>query len=117
MEPRGKKAGGGRRPRRMRAAPGPHEATLTVEAGGSARGRRRLAAVEAALRPEISGGAAGPPVVAGDSVTMRRLRGGRAIEIRVRSRSLASLRASLNAHMRMAALAADVAAVASGEEE
>jgi hypothetical protein len=47
---------------------------------------------------------------------MRRTSGGRALEVRVASTSLPSLRAALNAHMRMAALASQVAAVAVGEE-
>ena len=57
------------------------------------------------------------PGVAGDRVFMRRSNGGRALEVRLTSRSLASLRAALNSHMRMASLAADVAAVAVAEGE
>ncbi len=48
---------------------------------------------------------------------MRRLRGGRALEVRVRSTNLASLRAALNAHMRMAALAMDVSVLARDDDE
>jgi hypothetical protein len=96
---------------------GPHEAAFTLEFGRSAAGRRELVAVEAALMPEVSGTAEGAPGAAGDWVAMRRVRGGSALEVRLRSASLASLRASLNAHMRMASLAQAVAATAAGEEE
>lgn len=106
--PTRKRSGGGGRA-------GAHEASFTVEFPDGRLGRRRMAAVEAALSPEISGGAPDAPGAAGDRVTMRRLPGGRGLEVRLRSSTLPSLRAALNAHMRMAALAQDVAAVAAAD--
>jgi tRNA threonylcarbamoyladenosine modification (KEOPS) complex Pcc1 subunit len=99
---------------RRHHSPGLHGASFTVEFGAGLDGRRRLAAVEAALRPDIS---ADGPRAKGDSVSMRRLRGGRALEVRVRSTSLVSLRAALNSHMRMAALAVEVSVLARDDEE
>lgn len=112
-----------KRPRTAGPAPGParrrpaHEAAFTIGFPGGRGGRLRMEAVEAALMPEISGAAPGAPGADGDTVSMRRLPGGRGLEVRLRSGSLASLRAALNAHMRMASLALDVADVAAGGEE
>ncbi len=92
-------------------------ATFSMEFGEGPAARRVLKAVEAALSPEVSGGRERGIGVPGDKAAMRRTRGGRTLEVEVRSSSLPSLRASLNAHIRMAALAEAAAAAAIAEEE
>ena len=90
-----------------------HRASFRIKVGKGDKAGRVVAAVRAALRPEMAEPAGGP------RVRLVEGRGAAELEIEITAPSLSTLRAAVNSHLRAATLALQVAemAAAAGEEE